>query len=107
MAESPKSESEQEDSLWTAQFKEDGQERFGFAGYLVPAPDKETALRLAHINAGNEGRNPPEIKKSSVHKAHAYDIINSDIVRNSFEDTMYVAIETVDNEVPMEDLKNY
>lgn len=106
MSGAPKSESEQEDFLWTAQFKEYGQKRFGFAGYLVPAPDRETALRLAQINAANEGRNPPEIKKSSVHKAHAYDVINSDIVREDVQDTMYVGIESVDNEVPMDDLKS-
>lgn len=102
----PKEESEQEDSFWTAQFHKEDQEKVGYNGFLIPAPDQDTALRLAQIHAGNEQGNP-QIKKTSVHKAHAYDIVHSDIVQTSFENVMYVTIESVDGEIPTEELKNY
>lgn len=107
MPHEPKPEEEQEDSFWTVQFSKEDRPREGIAGYLVPASSKEEAIRLAEIHSGNHPQ-PLSINKSSVHKAHAYDIAKSDIVTTNFEDTLYIVVdEHIDGEIRTDDLKNY
>lgn len=102
MGHNPKDESEQVDNLYIVQFTKPTNERTRMAGVLVPAENKEEALKQAKHETKDwdvrdaNGTIPINLKESSVHQADAYDVVYSTLVQES--DVLYEAIGDVDGE---------
>ena len=66
-------------------------------GIIVPAPSESSAERLANIHSQNMTPEPPELKKSGIHRSTAMEIMKSRIGDGSgWENAYDVADERIE-----------
>lgn len=101
----PKSEEKQKDKFYTIQFIKQDMALLDISGYIISTSSKDKAIEIAKKYSKSTDYQP-QIKESSVHIAHAYDIAISDMVPDPPK-SEYTVIGSIDGEWPVDDIKHH